>query len=363
MFAINWDGTLGTQIATNDNISATNLFSKITTGNLAAYGSFAVKIENNITNTSDNKSKGHYYLRIDACYDKSNIEIVGDNQVCTNTSKQFYVSNIPTNASVSWTSTISLVNISTNNNVATVSVSYNGIDTLVATISYCGETYIVKKTIGVGLPVFTWFDPPVNQAIEGGDFECNEGANAQCYSASPSGKEIWFTSNFINGNASWSKLWSIPASPGGSIIWSSAINGNRNEVNVHFKSANKHLTLKTTITNSCGIVEKVYCFYSTNESCPAQLLASCNLSLKIFPNPISPSNTLTLQLNIDGDSASFADATIQLISSQNNVIVSKIGNDTFTEQLQIPALSNGTYYINVTTSCGTVTEELIINGN
>lgn len=96
LYSINTDGTLGSIIATNDNISGSNLFSKITTGNLAAWSSFAIKIENNITSISDTRSKGHYYLRIDACYEKTNVAITGSNSICSG-SQQYTVSNIPIN--------------------------------------------------------------------------------------------------------------------------------------------------------------------------------------------------------------------------------------------------------------------------
>lgn len=99
LFAVNTDGSLGAQIAYNDNISGTNLFSKITTSTLAAYTKYALRIENKITNVADDRSKGHYFLSIDGCYEKADVAIVGDNSICSG-SKQYYVSNIPATATV-----------------------------------------------------------------------------------------------------------------------------------------------------------------------------------------------------------------------------------------------------------------------
>src|SRR5690606_17376919 len=63
-------------IATHDDISSSNKFTKIT--QTLANDYYAIKIENKITNTSQDGSKGHYYIRVDDCFDKSQMDIVGD---------------------------------------------------------------------------------------------------------------------------------------------------------------------------------------------------------------------------------------------------------------------------------------------
>ena len=357
VFAINNDGTLGAQLAFNDNISGTNLFSKITTGNLDADHSFAIRIENNITNTSDTRSKGHYYLRVDACYDKTSVAIVGDNAICSG-SKQYSVSNIPVNATVTWQAT----GCATVNNTGLVTKTGNCATTLKAIISACGETYEVSKDIIVGLPVFG----DAGNAIES-DFECSEGSNTQCYSSGSNGKVSWTTSNNMSNftSVSWTKLWSIPASPGGSIIWSGNTTGNTNGVNVHFKSADKHIALKTTLTNTCGSLEKYYCFYSTNTPCPSgmMMMSGGNQTLKIYANPANTGSTINLELFREEEQADFENSTIQLIDSKNNVVFEKSGSKDLKENFIIPNISNGKYYVTVTNMNGTVSQELIIGNN
>lgn len=91
------NGALGSQIAVDDNPSSN--FSKLTQ-NLAP-GYYAVKIENNITNVSQSGSKGHYYIRVDECYDKSNIKITGPDFICTS-SVPYTINNLPSGSSISW---------------------------------------------------------------------------------------------------------------------------------------------------------------------------------------------------------------------------------------------------------------------
>jgi hypothetical protein len=356
LFAINGDGTLGAQIATNDDISGTNLFSKLTTSNLAAFGRFALRIENKVTNVNDTRSKGHYFLCIDACFDKTNVAIIGDNSICSG-SKQYSVSNLPVGAAVSWQAT----GCATVNSTGLVTKTGDCKTTLKATITACGETYEVTRDIIVGLPVFG--DP--GNAVES-DFECSGGSNAQCYSSGPNGTVSWTTSTNMSNftSVSWSKAWSIPANPGGSIIWSANSTGNTNGVNVHFKSANKSLALKTTLTNTCGSVEKYYCFYSTAEPCPApmmMMMSGGNQTLKVYPNPTSTGNTITLELFLEEEQINFENSTIQLLDSKNKVVFEKMGTKEMKEQVDIPNISNGTYFISITNSNGTVSEELIIN--
>ena len=363
LYIINADGTLGTQLASNDDISGTNLFSKITTANLAAYGSFALKIENKVTNVSDTRSKGHYYLRVDACYDKANIAISGDPIICTN--KTYSITGgLPTGATVAWTAAPSgYVSISTTNNVATVNKIANGTITLTATISYCGETYTVtKENIVVGIPYVQYsYDGCVYPvaALEPG---VEEGpCNSQCYS--PSQSKTWCAANVYNAtNVTWQKITSIPTTYN---FWSGSWSGNNNFVNILFKSPNQYVELKTTMSNTCGSIEQYYCFNSTTTLCPSQMMmmAGGNQTLKVYPNPTSAGNIVSLELYLEEEPIDFENSTIQLLDSKNKIILEKTGKKVTKEQLEIPTISSGTYYISITNVNGTVSEELIINGS
>lgn len=360
LYSINTDGTLGAQLATNDDISGTNLFSKITSSNLAASGRFAVKIENKVTNVADIRSKGHYYLRIDACYDKTDVAIVGDNTICT--SKQYSISNLPVGATVTWQGS-SCVSISTTNNVATVTKTCDNTMTLTATISYCGETFVVtKENIKVGLPYLLYSNTGCTypEALVETDFE--EGpCNSQCYS--PSQSKWWCATPVYNAtNVTWQKVLSIPANYN---FWSGNWSGNNNFVNILFKSANQYVELKTTMSNTCGSIEQYYCFNSTTTLCPApmMMMAGGNQTLKVYPNPTSAGNIVSLELYLEEEPIDFENSTIQLLDSKNKIILEKTGKKVTKEQLEIPTISSGTYYISITNVNGTVSEELIINGS
>ncbi len=360
LYSINTDGTLGAQLATNDDISGTNLFSKITTSNLAANSKFALKIENKVTNVADTRSKGHYYLRIDACYDKTDVAIVGDNTICT--SKQYSISNLPVGATVTWQGS-SCVSISTTNNVATVTKTCDNTMTLTATISYCGETYVVtKENIKVGLPYLLYSNTGCTypEALVETDFE--EGpCNSQCYS--PSQSKWWCATPVYNAtNVTWQKVLSVPANYN---FWSGNWSGNNNFVNILFKSANQYVELKTTMSNTCGSIEQYYCFNSTTTLCPApmMMMAGGNQTLKVYPNPTSAGNIVSLELYLEEEPIDFENSTIQLLDSKNKIILEKTGKKVTKEQLEIPTISSGTYYISITNVNGTVSEELIINGS
>lgn len=360
LYSINTDGTLGPQLATNDNISGTNLFSKITTSALAAYTNYAIKIENNITNVSDTRSKGHYFLRVDACYDKSDVAIVGDNVICT--SKQYLVSNLPAGATVSWVAAPAYVTINTSNNVATLTKSVDGKITLKATISYCGETYVVtKENIAVGLPYVQYSYEGCVYPVAAVEAGTDEGpCNTQCYS--PSQSKTWCAANVYNAtNVTWQKIASTPANYS---FWSGSWSGNNNFVSVQFKSPNQYVELKTTMTNTCpGSTVQYYCFGSNTTACPSgmMMMAGSNQTLKIYPNPTSANTTISLELYLDEQQIDFENSTIQLINSKNKVILEKTGKKVMTEQLDIPIISSGTYYVNVTNNNGTVSEELVIS--
>ncbi len=304
------------------------------------------------------------------------LSISGSNSICTTNSTATYaLNNAPAGSTVTWSVTgvpyntaVSITSTTSNTCTIQRNGDANSLVTVTAsvTVNGCYTTTVTKK-VNFGHPVFFWVDPPINQAVESGDFECSGGSNAQCYSASPIGKKIWFTSNITNYTSiNWTKNWSIPASPDGSIIWSNDASGNRNEVSVHFKSANKSLSLKTTLSNTCGTNERYFCFHSTNVACSSGLLLSeteIDLSLIVYPNPVENKNVIALELYINDEAFTFKDAVIRLVDSKNNIILEKQGCDVLKEQLQLPYLSNGTYYVNVSNLYGIVGEELIINRN
>ena len=356
LYSINSDGTLGSQIAFNDNISSTNLFSIITTGNLASSGNFALKIENNISNVSDARSKGHYYLRIDACYDKTNVAIVGDNAICT--SKQYSVSNIPQGAIVTWSANPSIyTSINVTNNVATITKLSNGKATIKAMVTYCGEAFeIIKENVIVGMP-YVQYDingcayPEAQIAADLDGDPCN----AQCYSVSQS--VLWCPAPIKNATTmTWQKSWSLPANYN---FWSAA----GDYISILFKAPNQQVVLKQTASNACGALEYYYCFYSTATPCTTSTMRQAqNIRLKIFPNPVSSNHSITLELYSEDDGVlDFNETRILLTDETNNTILDELGSNGVREVLPLKNIKSGKYYVSIIGTFGIVTEELIIN--
>lgn len=356
LYGINGDGTLGAQLAFNDDIvSGTNLFSKITTANLA-FGSYAVKIENKVTNVSDNRSKGHYYLRIDECFDKTNVNIVGDAIICT--SKPYSISDLPTGANVVWSvipaGAVTFANTG-NSTVATTATTGNA--TLKAVITMCGVTYELTKPIGLGVPftLYTAGGCGFTDAIMETGFD--EGpCNIQCYSAGGPNKTWCFPDAYNATSVSVQKAWSYPSNYN---FWSAS----NNNISLFFKGANQSLEIKRTMTNACGSAIQYYCFGSNNIKCSTQMMmmSGGNQTLKIYPNPTMAGNTITLELFLEEEQINFENSIIQLIDGKNKIVLEKSGSKEMKELLTLPSISSGKYYISVTNANGTISEELIID--
>lgn len=364
LFAVKWDGTL-IQLAQHDNNSTTDLFSKITqtlpytyTDPVAGFQSvnnYAIRIENNITNTADTRSKGHYYLLVDECFDKTNVDIVGDATICT--SKPYSISNLPTSANVVWSvipaGAVTFVNTG-NNTVATKAT--NGNATIKATINKCGVIYELTKPVALGVPYTLYSAGGSGEAVMETGFD--EGpCNIQCYN--PGGPiKVWSTSAAYNSTSvSWQKIWSMPANYG---FYSAA----GNTVSLFFKGQNQSVEFKRTITNVCGSINEYYCFGSNTTLCPPEIgpLRTQQLpqTLKAYPNPTAIGSTITLELFLEEQAIDFENATIQLVDKSNKIVLEKVGKKTLKEKLEIHSVSSGTYYVTVTNSNGIVSTELII---
>ena len=202
---------------------------------------------------------------INAVQSAFNISINGSNSIC-NGSQTYSLVGLPTGATVIWsrtpTNTTTLVQ---GNNVATLTKTGDGLVTLSATITYCGQTsYLIAKSINVGFP-FTLWDVNGCQYPEAAIAEDLDGSpcNTQCYT--PSDNKWWCAQPVYNAtNVTWQKVWSVPSTYN---FWSGSWSGNSNNVSIIFKSPNQSVVLKTIISNACGSIEQYYCFSSTNILC------------------------------------------------------------------------------------------------
>ncbi|MFN8282933.1 MAG: zinc-dependent metalloprotease family protein [Chitinophagales bacterium] len=367
LYAVLLDNSL-VQLSQHDNNSVTDLFSKITqtlpySYNISGVGTvyvnnYAIKIENNITNTSDTRSKGHYYLRVDECFDKTGVNIVGDATICI--SKPYSVSGaLPVGATVAWSvipaGAVTFVNTG-NNTVATKAT--NGNATIKATITACGVTYELTKPVGLGVPFTLYnaggcnFQEAVMETAQD-DGPCN----TQCYS--PGGPNItWCLPVAYNAsNISVQKVLSFPLNYN---YWSAT----GNEISLFFKAASQSVEFKRTLTNVCGSIDQYYCFGSTTTQCPSQMMmmtATSNQTVKAYPNPTAIGSTITIELFLEEQPIDFENATIQLVDKSNKVVLEKVGKKVLKEKLDIQSVSSGTYYVTVTNANGVVSTELIIN--
>lgn len=137
-----FDNTL-TQLAQNDNISATNLFSSLLF-NFIAGREYFLRIENMNPN-----SVSYYTLNMG-----DNLVVNGDNNVC-GTSNLFTIPNLPTGVSVTWTANPqNMVIINSPNAVQTTitrNANQNATITLTATLgTQCGVLSPISKSVIIG---------------------------------------------------------------------------------------------------------------------------------------------------------------------------------------------------------------------
>ncbi len=132
------------QLAQNDNISATNLYSSVNF-NFVAGQVYFIRIEN-----MQNLVTSYYNLLIGSA---NSTNLNGDNFFC-NTSNLYSVAGLPTGATVQWTATpngLATIN-SPNSNQTTLTKNADGIVTLTARVTpVCGTPYnVVRNNITSG---------------------------------------------------------------------------------------------------------------------------------------------------------------------------------------------------------------------
>lgn len=289
-----------------------------------------------------------------------NLTISGSSTLCT-TSQNYSISNLPTGATVVWSITPSTgATLTQSNNIATLTKTGNTQITLNATITVCGVTYnTAPKIITVGDPytLYPFGSGQYQDAImETG--QDNGPCNIQCYS--PSGPPKYYSAPIAYNSTSetWQKIWSLPANYS---FWSA---NQPNTISLFFKASNQSVEFKRTLTGQCGVnLVEYYCFGSNTTVCGSLLAQTTSSQMfKIYPNPTSINRTVTLQIlsNDKLNVADFGNSTIQLVDANDNIILTKQGSKNQKESLEIPALSNGIYYVRIINQCGTKTEKIIV---
>lgn len=282
----------------------------------------------------------------------------GNNSNCASNQCNLYtLSGVPTSgATINWTLTQTPSNTVTGTNNGNGSYTIcrngnaNGLVTITAQIIFGQCTTSISKNVNVGIPYVLFPYQGTTYPIAS-----MEDCNITCYS--PSQYSFYSTSDPFNGTVTWQKEASIPAN----VAWS----GYNNYVKVLLKAPNHTITLRRIISNACGSIEETYCFLAGNSLCtslrqaPTPTIAQ---RLKVYPNPTSNNNALSLELSTDdGTAIDFENSSIQLVDAQNVIIVQKSGSKIVKEKLEIPVLSKGVYYIRVTNKNGVSTKQIIIN--
>ncbi|MCB9034394.1 MAG: hypothetical protein H6553_11185 [Chitinophagales bacterium] len=223
----------------------------------------------------------------------------------------------------------------------------NGLITLVATVTLCGQNYTAIKYINSGLP---FFDEPTH-AIPS-FIDCDGATNFQCYTSGPDGTVKWYAARPLNHtNTSWTKVWSVP-STGSGIIWSgnSAPNNTLNAVDVHFRANNRQITLKTTASNACGSAVQYYCFATNNTACPPSgyaLMSDCNnfeVSLQTMSKQVQIQQSSNSLCNTESESLQLN--SIQIIDKLGNVVnEQKVDNVQKLYNIDLSMAKNDIYFV------------------
>lgn len=174
-----------TQLAQNDNISTTNLYSNISYAVVAGQTYF-IRVENLSGNIT-----GYYRLLICNNYaDPAAYGLNGATTVCPGSPQTYQVTNLPAGAMVSWsTSPAGFLNVPSTGNPITASSASTGTTTLTATVSACGGPFTVSKTVRTG-------------GYGSGDYPVSGSSSGSC------GSYVYFYTNQLLGATSYT--WFYP---------------------------------------------------------------------------------------------------------------------------------------------------------
>lgn len=332
-------GVLGSQIATHDDNSSLDKFSKITR-NLAT-GFYAVKIENKITDVSLDGSKGHYYIRVDVCYDKAIAKVTGANSIC-GASQTYTMSNIPTGATVSWFHPGNDLSLTPSGNSCIVAARTRGDVMLYAVVSYCGFLDTFSKKITINMPQYVYYASGSYKTAYPDVFD-EIGLNTQCYRNI--GGSVEYVAHYENySSITWTKLSSYPT--GTSALWSSNVGGDPRKISVHLRAANASLTLKADVTNACGTISNTYTFLSNGVSCSTAMMRGVEPSELDYYDAYMSHQTLVITYKDEEENKSEL-AKIILSDKMGNILLEKtdatIKENTI--QIDMSSYKSDNYYI------------------
>lgn len=302
------------QLAQNDNISATNLFSKINWAFVAGQEYF-IRIENMSSNVT-----GYYALEVGNPFVNA-LSITGNNSVCP--SGSYAVAGLPIGATVSWApSPLNLVSFSCNTcSPTTVNRIADGNVTITATVSIniCGTVFTrqVSRQITSG-------SPPIS------------------------------ITSLINGCSGQYQQWNLvnnTPNNGSNWLWSVNYLGTNSQITIFSSSSpSTGLSVKgggavrLNYTDLCGVAQ----------TDGVTVYSSCGgFGLVISPNPVQDNINVSL-LPVD-NSATSSDATIEpvkqlrVVESSGKTIMSlfEVNTNMLVKQLKHNESNTRNYNLNI----------------
>jgi Secretion system C-terminal sorting domain len=250
------------QLAQNDDISGTNLFSRISwnfTGGLIYF----IRAENMSPGVT-----GYYGLQV------GNLSISGSSHIC-NTANTYSIIDLPPGATVTWSS-IPAGAVSFNPAGPTTSPStqatrlQNGNITIQAIINNCGPQIILSIPVVAGPPEITngtYFTNGQELPLQLWTGNNNSDNNVCNLELSNTNMQIQRASS-----VTWSKISSVPNHPVG---WLQ----NGDNLSFYLTSVNQRVLFRITASNSCGNVSADYRFKSIECGEPC-------FNFRISPNPV-----------------------------------------------------------------------------
>ena len=261
----------------------------------------------------------------------------------------FFVNNLPTGATVTWTSSdpaIATVTTVNNQGVVTWGGVNSGQVTITADITLpsppCNQIIVQSVSRHFGRPIiwsgtYTWTNGPTMGLVEG--------LNNVCLSARPT---IMTTNMDIRGATS--VVWNKDVASTG-LIWGQT----GNNLALTFRALNLMGEFYVTASNACGSAQEVYAFKSI--SCPS--LARTNNQegaakeqVKLSPNPAGNYVNIIISKNAAATSMDFpADFTItgvKVYDLLGRLRISQQINKSSTANINVSGLTNGIYFVEIT---------------
>ncbi len=298
------------QLAQNDNISATNLFSSVSF-NFITGQEYLIRIEN-----MQNLVTSYYNLLVGSA---NSTNLNGDNFFC-NTSNLYSVANLPAGASVQWTATpIGLATINTPNATqTTLTKNGDGVLTLAARVTpICGTPYNVERTnitSGRGASSLNFTRMVAN---------CDAGP--YLYAA--------YTPIPTATNCSWYKKdMTLASNP--FVFLEDALDG----TDYPLRRGNRYYTIRAVVTTPCGNITSDAVVFAPN---------CTGARLMLSPNPVT--NTLNLSTIEDKETFKTGENNIQevVITDKMGIVVFQKKYAVGTKKITMPVnnLKSELYFI------------------